>query len=65
LLLGPVALLAWGRMIKAHDHLTPSRAAAKVLLGIALAWITTVAISVVFDVYWFRELVGVIKDLFP
>ena len=65
LLLAPVALLAWGRMIKAHDRLTPSRAAAKVLLGIAQAWIATVAISVVFYVYWFRELVGVIKDLFP
>lgn len=65
MLLGPVALLAWGRMIKVHDHLTPSRAAAKVLLGIALAWIATVATNVVFYVYWFRELGGVIKGLFP
>ena len=57
-------LLVWGQMIKEHDHLTPSRAASKVLLGIALAWIAAMAINVVFYVYWFRQLVGAFQEAF-
>ena len=59
-----MALLVWGRMIKAHDRLTASRAAAKVLLSIVLAWIATVAINVVFYVYWFRRLVDTLQQAF-